>query len=152
MSLLAHNSSHSLLSSVDGVIEKAADVLLLAARLLLAAVFIVTAFYGNPSAVTLASNGWPTPEIWSVIARGVEFIFGLGLIFGVGTRYATLLGMLYVVIATISAHLWWTFPAQQQAAMHAHFMKNVAIIGGLLALLVVGAGRLSIDALWSRKS
>jgi putative oxidoreductase len=147
-----HRSSHPILSFTDGVVEKTSDVLLLAGRLLLAAVFIVTAYYGNPSAATLAGYGWPASEVWSVVGRTIEFVFGFGLIFGAGTRYAALLGMLYVVIATMSAHLWWTYPAPQQAAMHAHFMKNAAILGGLLAVLVVGAGRWSVDAMLSRKS
>jgi putative oxidoreductase len=151
MSLLVHNSSHPLLSFVDGVVAKASDVLLLAARLLLAAVFVVTAYSGNPTAATLAGHGWLAPEVWSLIGRAVEFVFGFGLIFGVGTRYAALIGVLYVVVATVSAHLWWTFPAAQQAGMHAHFMKNAAIIGGLVAIFVVGAGRWSADAFLCRK-
>ncbi len=151
MSLQVQPSSHPVLSCADGVVGKTSDALLLLARPALAAVFIVTAWYGNPAPATLAGHGWPAPEVWSIIARTSEFLFGVCLIFGLGTRYAALLGILYVVIATLSAHLWWTFPAAQQANMHAHFMKNTAIIGGLLAILVMGPGRWSLDAWLSRK-
>ena len=33
-----------------------------------------------------------------------------------------------------------------------NFYKNVSIIGGLLVLYVVGAGRYAIDSVWHRKS
>jgi putative oxidoreductase len=125
--------------------------LLFGARLLLAALFISTAYYGGPSAATLGGYHWPTPEIWSAVGRAVEFIFGIGLIFGIGTRYAAVLGIIYVLIATFTAHLWWTYPAQQQGNMYAHFMKNAAIAGGLLAIFVVGAGAWSVDAILARR-
>ena len=52
-----------------------------------------------------------------------------------------------LLIATVTAHLWWTYPAAQQGNMYAHFMKNGAIIGGLLGIMVVGAGAWSIDGM-----
>ncbi|HZP79694.1 MAG TPA: DoxX family protein [Pseudolabrys sp.] len=152
MNLQVQNSSHPLLSCADGVVVRLTDLILVLGRIALAAVFIVTASYGNPTAATLAGHGWPAPEVWSVIARMCEFAFGFGLILGLATRYAALLGIIYVLIASFSAHLWWTYPAGQQGNMYAHFMKNTAIIGGLLAILVIGAGRWSIDAMLSRKS
>lgn len=56
-----------------------------------------------------------------------------------------------MVIAIISAHLWWTYPAAKQGNMLAHVMKNAAIIGRLVAILVIGPGRWSFDRLLSRK-
>jgi len=57
----------------------------------------------------------------------------------------------YVIIATALAHLWWNYPQAQQVANYTNFMKNVAIIGGLLTLFAMGAGRISIDQLLARK-
>jgi uncharacterized membrane protein YphA (DoxX/SURF4 family) len=42
------------------------------------------------------------------------------------------------VAATLLAHGFWAASAGQQAAQTIHFMKNVAIIGGLLAVAAAG--------------
>jgi putative oxidoreductase len=43
------------------------------------------------------------------------------------------------------AHRFWEFDAAQYGNQLNHFLKNVAIIGALLYVIVFGAGRLSLD-------
>jgi putative oxidoreductase len=62
-----------------------------------------------------------------------------------------LLGILYVVVATALAHRYWEYPPAQLGNQYAHFLKNIAIIGGLLSVFVNGAGRFSIDRMLSGK-
>jgi putative oxidoreductase len=148
---MSNRSSHPILSCTDGLASGLSDTFLLFARICLALVFIMTAFYGNPTPTTLGNLGFPMPAVASMTAITSEFVFGVALILGVGTRYGALLGIVYVVIATATAHLWWHYPAAQQVAQYTNFMKNTAIIGGLFAIFVVGAGRFSVDALLSKK-
>jgi putative oxidoreductase len=56
-----------------------------------------------------------------------------------------LLGLLFVIIATVSAHRYWTYPQAQQGVQWIFLTKNLAIAGGLIVLFVTGAGRFSID-------
>jgi putative oxidoreductase len=51
-----------------------------------------------------------------------------------------------VVIATAIAHRYWTYPAPAQGAQYNNFLKNIAIMGGALAIFVAGAGRFSVDS------
>jgi len=43
------------------------------------------------------------------------------------------------------AHRFWDAPVTEQPMQAIQFMKNVAIIGGLAALIAVGGGGFSFD-------
>jgi hypothetical protein len=45
-----------------------------------------------------------------------------------------------------AAHRFWQADAAQYMNQYNHVMKNMAIIGGLLAFAHCGAGRLSLDS------
>lgn len=121
------------------------DLLLLVTRLLLGWVFFIFAWNGSPNSGYLTALGFSSPEFWSIVARVIEFAGSLSLIFGIGVRYGALLLVLYCIVATAAAHRYWQSPAAQVLAQFTNFTKNLAIIGGLLAVFVSGAGRFSID-------
>jgi putative oxidoreductase len=98
----------------------------------------------------LASLGFPAPEFFAWLSTSIEIVGCLALIFGVATRYGSLLLLLYIIIATVTAHRYWEYPAAGQVAQYNNLIKNLAIMGGLLLLFVTGAGRFSIDG-WLRK-
>lgn len=54
-------------------------------------------------------------------------------------------------MATLIAHRYWTYPPEAQGMQRIQFMKNLAIIGGFLALIAAGAGRFSVDGLMNRR-
>jgi putative oxidoreductase len=71
----------------------------------------------------------------------VEIGGGLLLLLGLGTRPVAGILALFTLAAAVAFHR--NFADQNQAI---HFMKNIAIVGGLLQLLALGAGRFSLDA------
>jgi putative oxidoreductase len=89
--------------------------------------------------------GFPAPEIVTWIAIIIELGAGLMLLFGWRTRIAAWALVVFVVIATAMAHRFWEFePAQMQNQVN-HFLKNLALIGGMLYVIAFGPGRLSLD-------
>jgi putative oxidoreductase len=93
----------------------------------------------------LAKRGVPVPSLMGWLGAIVEFGGGLLIIFGVKIRYAAILMVLFVIVATVISHRYWEFTGADFAAQRSNFWKNVAIIGGLLFMFLAGAGRYSVD-------
>ena len=71
-------------------------------------------------------------------------------ILGLATRYASLVMLLFMVIATLSNHRYWDYPAAAMQGQKSHFFKNLSIFGGFLVFYAIGAGRLSLDWMMTR--
>ena len=151
MSPQATKSSHPLLSCTDGIAAGMSDILLLIARLLVAAVFLMTVWTGGPAATYLKSINFIAPDIMSTLAHIVEWIIVVTLVLGVATRYGALLAFAFVVIALVTAHLYWQFPAVAQTLQYVFLSKDLSIAGGTLALFVAGGGRFSVDHMLAGK-
>jgi putative oxidoreductase len=147
---MTERSSHPLLALTDGIATRAADPILLAGRVLLAVLFLMTVWSGGPNADYLKSLGYPAPSAMSMLAHAVEWIIVVSLLFGIGTRYGALLAIAFVVIAFGTAHRYWEFPQAAQTLQYTLLSKDLAITGGLLLLFVTGAGRLSVDEMLKR--
>jgi putative oxidoreductase len=126
--------------------ERVNDLFLLVGRLLLASLFLTAVYpkvlqgYGGPFAQYLGKLGVPYPEIVGVVAVAVELLAPVALILGIFPRISALLLIAFVIAATGLAHRFWEFPEAQQMNQMNHFLKNIAIIGGLLFYYVAGAG------------
>lgn len=142
---MSNGSSHPLLSCTDGIAAGMNDTLLLVGRILVAQMFLLTVWFGSPTVAYLTSINYVTPDVWSLVARIAEWIVVISLVFGLGTRYGALLGLLFVVIATVTAHRWWGYPQAAQLVQYTFFTKNLAAAGGLVLLFATGGGRFSID-------
>ena len=122
---------------------------LLTGRIMLAAIFVISGydkvrnFSGTVSYI--ASKGLPLPEAGAVLAIVVELGFGLLLILGLKTRWAALVLAAFTLAAAYFFHAFWAMPDAQKMMQSLMFQKNLAIVGGLLALAVAGAGAFSID-------
>jgi putative oxidoreductase len=138
-------SSHPLLSYADGIATGSTDVLLLIGRVLLAAMFLLTVWFGSPTSAYLTSINYINPEAISLLARVVEWVIVISLVLGLGTRYGALLGLAFVIIATVTAHRWWGYPQAAQLMQYTFLVKNLAAAGGFVILFVTGGGRLSVD-------
>ena len=124
--------------------------LTLIGRLLLALLFLpagigkVTGFAGTVGYI--ASVGLPLPALGAIIALVVEITGGLALIAGFGTRLAALVLAFFTLGASFFFHAYCAVPAAQQFVTQLLFMKNMAVVGGLLTLAAWGAGAWSLDA------
>ena len=132
------------------MLDSLKDPLLLVGRLLIALMFLpagwgkLTGFAG--SVAYTASGCMPMPEVATAAALVVEIGGSLALIFGLGTRWAALLLTFFTLMASFFYHKYWAVPADQVMVTQLLFFKNMAIVGGLLALAAAGAGAWSVDA------
>lgn len=132
------------------------DLVLLLARILLGWIFLRSGF-GKVTDVgaftaSLARRGVPMTDVLGPLGAAVEFFGGLALILGFKIRYSALLMVAFVVVATLIGHRFWEFAdAAARRTQQGQFNKNLALIGGMLALWVAGAGRLAVDRLWQRR-
>ena len=125
------------------------DLAALVGRILLAIVFIPAGFnkIGGfaGTAGYIASKGLPLPEVGAAIAIAVEIVAGIALLLGWKTRWAALALAVFTLVATVFFHAFWSVLPEQQMTQQLMFMKNIGIVGGLLAFYAFGAGRISID-------
>ena len=81
--------------------------------------------------------------IFLLISGGILVLIGYRSGFG-----ASLL-LLYWIPVTFIVHSWWNDPIETQRGESIEFMKNIAIIGGLLLIVINGSGRFSIRKLFA---
>lgn len=146
------SSSHPALSYADRAALAWQDFLLLAARVLVGLIFVQSGWgkLMNIKAFVATMPRRGLPDFLGYVAPPVEFLGGLAVLLGVGTRYAALVLLLFTIVATFSSHRYWTVPEAQRVNQQTHFMKNVSMMGGILLLFITGAGRLSLDRLLGR--
>ena len=134
---------------VDRTAVGSQDALLLLGRVLLGAIFVESGFGKLMNlagfAAGLEGQGLPFAYALAAVGAAVEFFGGLAVVLGAWTRVAAFLVAGFTVVATLIAHRYWEFPPEAQRMQHIQFMKNLAIIGGLLVLIGAGAGRFSVD-------
>ena len=89
----------------------------------------------------IASAGLPAPFLGYLIAIIVEVGGGVLLVIGYQTRIVALVIAAFTFAAALAFH--HDFADQNQMI---HFLKNIAIIGGLLQVTAFGAGSFSLDS------
>ena len=131
--------------------SKQQDFVAVAGRVLIGVLFLLSGLskLGAPAATQgyIASVGLPAPVIAYAAAVAVEVLGSLLLIAGVGTRFVAA-GMAVFTLATALA-FHNNFADQNQMI---HFLKNIAITGGLLQVAAFGGGWFSVDRLLAQRS
>lgn len=121
----------------------------LLARILLALLFVVSAVRSlgavAGTAGYLARLGVPMSEVMAWVVIAVELVGAVMLVAGWRTRLAAWGLAAFVVVATLLAHRFWAVDPAQYANQLNHFLKNLAVIGGLLLVAAHGPGRLAFD-------
>jgi putative oxidoreductase len=154
MAMDTSGSSHPAFARVDAIANAGRDLWLLIGRILLVFVFLFVGWgtaKNIPGFVAYLTNlKVPYPGFWVYVAFTTELVAAIAIILGVATRYAALLGILFLIIATALAHRYWEYPAAQLANQYNHFLKNIGLMGGMLIIFAVGPGRFSLDQMLSR--
>jgi len=143
-------------AGLDALAPRHHDVLLLVGRVALGIIFVLSGWGKlmglSAFSASLAGRGVPAAELWAVIGAAVEFLGGAMIVLGLATRYAAVLMILFVIVATGISHRFWEYADPQQFRMQqVNFMKNLAIIGGFVVMLAVGGGRLALEAAWRHR-
>jgi putative oxidoreductase len=124
-------------------------VMPLIGRILMSVIFILSGIMKlmdwHMMAGMMASKGFPIPSAMLAGAVIVEILGGLCLLFGFKVRIAAFIMFLYLVPTTLMFHNFWAFQGAARMDNQAHFLKNLAIMGGLLMLAAYGPGKLSVD-------
>jgi putative oxidoreductase len=126
------------------------DEVILAARLLLAALFLIfgwrklTDYSGTVS--RMVQDGAPIPVLATAVAIFMELPVAFAVAVGAFTRVSAALLVLYTLGAALIAHHYWTMKGADKIDSMESFYKNLSIMGGFLLLYITGAGRYSIDA------
>ena len=119
-------------------------------RVLLSLIFIVAGFtHFTGATISYAANsGVPFADVLVPVSGVMAIVGGISVALGVKARMGALLLILFLIPVTFMMHNFWAISdpdmAQQQMT---HFMKNIAIFGGLFFVAYYGAGAYS----WDRK-
>ena len=118
-------------------------------RIFLALLFVVSGIgkitgYAGTAAV-MASKGLPLVDILLPLTIAVELGGGLLLAVGWKARWAAAVLFLFLIPTTLIFHQFWGIDPKLVQMQKIHFLKNVAIMGGMLMVLAVGAGPWSVD-------
>lgn len=81
-----------------------------------------------------------------LLLAGVFLPAGISKIGGLGAHWASLRLALFTHVASLFFHNLRAMAADQQFMHQLMFMKNIGIVGGLLALTALGAGAFSLGA------
>lgn len=129
--------------------KERSDGMALLGRVLLASLFVwsgwgkLNGFSGT--AGFIGSQGLPMPQVLAALAIAVELGGGILLLIGLKARWVALALVGFLIVITPIFHNFWDAPAAQAKMQEINFLKNVAIMGGILMVAAFGPGRFSID-------
>lgn len=127
----------------------------LGARVLLALIFVMSGFskLGDPTATAgyIASKGLPAGMFLAVAVGALEIAGGVSVLLGLWARVGALALAVFLVPATIIFHNPAGLTGMQAQMEMIQVMKNLAIMGGLLAVAAFGSGAYSLDAKWAAR-
>lgn len=119
-------------------------------RILLSLVFLITAISimmnFHSIAEMMTQRGISAPRVILIITLLINLIGGLSVLLGWFTRVGAWILIIYTIIATLMIHHFWTMSGEEAMLNFNHFLKNWAIVGGLLLLVGYGPGKWSVDA------
>ena len=128
---------------------KHTDTIALIGRILIAVLFILSGLskVAAPAATQayIASVGLPEPVLAYFGSMAVELIGSVLLIVGLRVRVVAVGMAFFTLLTAVFFHR--DFADENQII---NFLKNIAIIGGLLQVAAFGAGRFALDRVFSR--
>jgi putative oxidoreductase len=129
------------------------DELILAARLLLATLFLIFGWRKlrdySGTVAQMVQLGLPMPVMATVVSIFMELAVAFAVAIGAFTRPSAALLVLYALGTALIGHRYWTVKDADYVDSLEGFYKDLSIMGGFLLLYITGAGKYSIDALFS---
>jgi putative oxidoreductase len=127
---------------------KTQDLALLAARLLVAPLFIysgigkILAFEVTAGRLPGGAGGFGT--VLAACAIVIELGGSLALILGIYTRCVAIAFIVFTVLATVMFHNFWASPPAQLTLQTVQFLKNLGLIGLFGMIWAFGPGNYAI--------
>jgi putative oxidoreductase len=132
------------------------NIALIIARILISYIFISAGITKIPhfsdTIAHISSQGLPLPALLAVLAIVVEIVGGLMILLGFHARVGALALAVFVIIITPIFHDYWNVPASEVVTQMINLHKNMAILGGLIYVIVCGAGRFALTRCHRDKS
>lgn len=118
-------------------------------RILISSIFLMSGFGKiadwSGTAGYMASKGMPLVPMFLIGAIVFELGGGLSVLLGFKAKIGAAALAAFLIPVTLIFHNFWTLEGMDQQIQMIMFMKNLAILGGLLLIIALGAGPLSID-------
>jgi putative oxidoreductase len=140
----------------DGLAQKRTNMnpgierwLTLLGRILLSLIFILSGLgkIGDWSgtAGSMAAKGMVAVPFFLTMAILFELGGGLTVLLGFKARLGAWALVFYLIPVSLIFHNFWAFTGAEQRMQVINFLKNLAIMGGLLLVALRGAGKPCID-------
>lgn len=120
------------------------DLFMLLGRVFISGVFLWGAYEKvknwNATMTHLKSKSVPQVNIVAPVSIALKILGGLSVLLGWHAHIGALLLLIVAVPSAIWLHAFWKIHGPEHNIEKAIFMKEVAVIGGLLLLLAMGGG------------
>jgi|SRR5579872_3321418 len=129
--------------------EELKNVLILVARICIGSLFLWAAWekitHWSGTVLYMRERNLPQVSLFLPAVIVVQVLGGLGIIAGYQTRVAAVVLILFLLPAMVIFHNFWNFSGKERNIEKTLFMKDVAVLGGLLLLVVCGGGTISVN-------
>ena len=92
-----------------------------------------------------AYTGLTTFQLLAILLAVIEIVFALFIVFNVATRFSAFVLAVVMAIGTFYVHDFWNMTGDAKTMNAEALIKNVAIIGALLMMMVIGPWRPALD-------
>jgi putative oxidoreductase len=131
------------------MITSIGDLVILAARLALATLFLIFGYRklrDYPGTLSqMIEVGLPMPALAAAASIFMELPVAFAVAVGAFTRVSAALLALYTLGTALVGHHYWTVRGADQLDSMEAFYKDLSIMGGFLLLIMTGAGSYSVD-------
>jgi uncharacterized membrane protein YphA (DoxX/SURF4 family) len=93
----------------------------------------------------MSSKNMPLISFFLPAAITIQILGALSLILGYKIRWGAAILMIFIIPASMIFHDFWNLQGSERLTELIIFMKDVGVLGGLLAFLAFGAGRFALE-------
>ncbi|MFQ5550419.1 MAG: DoxX family protein [Gemmatimonadales bacterium] len=121
----------------------------LAGRILLALIFVVSSLLKagawDQTTGYMAHKGMPLIPLFLAGAIVVELLGGFSILLGFKAKVGATVLFVFLIPVSLIFHNFWALEGVEQQVEMTMFLKNLSIMGGLLLVIGLGTGPLSLD-------